>query len=49
VDEIGVKLNLRGKKTVKDFWIDPSLMILLTKIFQIKKPELSIMPVTRAI
>jgi hypothetical protein len=25
VDEIGVKLNLRGQKTAQDFWIDPSL------------------------
>ncbi len=46
VDEIGVKSNLRRWKMVKDFWMIQVYMILLTKIFQKKKTELSITPVT---
>jgi hypothetical protein len=42
---LGVKLTLSSQETVKDFYTILGSVILQARIFQTKKPELSIMPV----
>jgi hypothetical protein len=42
---LGVKLTLSSQETVKDFYTILGSVILQARIFQTKKPELSIMSV----